>query len=258
MKTKDQVNRNVEISDAPQRIISLVPSITELLIDLGMDRAMMGRTRFCIHPAEKVKDIPVVGGVMGLNRHEIDKMQPDLIFASREENAQNEIMELANDYPLWVSDVHNLHDALAMIENIGEICGKKTFASQLTKKIREAFHQLDHIPPDIVRAAYLVWNKPLYTINADTFIHDMLKRCGIKNIFADKPKAYPVITEKEIRDRKPDFIFLPSEPYPFKEKDARDFSRMFPKTEVKRVDGEFFTWYGSHLVDAPSYFKQLF
>jgi len=258
MKTTDQINQIIEVSDSPERIISLVPSITELLIDLELDRAMMGRTRFCIHPAEKVKNIPVIGGVMGLNRHEIDKMQPDLIFASKEENAQNEIMELAKDYPVWVSDVHNLDDALAMIEAIGQICHKQRQAGVLTQKIREGFRQLDHIPPDIVRTAYLIWNNPLYTINADTFIHDMLKRCGIENIFADKPEAYPIITEKEIRERKPDFIFLSSEPYHFKEKDARDFSRIFPKAEVKRVDGEYFTWYGSHLVDAPSYFKHLF
>ncbi|HKL38056.1 MAG TPA: helical backbone metal receptor [Bacteroidales bacterium] len=258
MKTKDQVNRILEVSESPERIISLVPSITELLVDLEMDRAMLGRTRFCIHPAEKVKNIPVVGGVMGLNRHEIDKMQPDLIFASREENAQNEIMELANDYPVWVSDVHNLEEALAMIDSIGKICGKPERASQLTEKIREGFRQLDHIPPDIIRAAYLVWNNPLYTINANTFIHDMLKRCGIVNIFADKAVSYPVITEKELRERKPDFLFLPSEPYTFKEKDVRNFSRIVPKAEIKRVDGEYFTWYGSHLVDAPSYFKHLF
>jgi ABC-type Fe3+-hydroxamate transport system substrate-binding protein len=258
MKTTDQINRIIEVPEPPGRIISLVPSITELLIDLGLNRKMAGRTRFCIHPAEKVRDIPVVGGVMGLNRHEIDKIQPDLILASKEENAKNEIMDLAGDYPLWVSDVHNLEDALSMIQAIGEICGKNKEAGEITDRIRQAFGELDHIPPGIVRAVYLIWNHPLYTINGETFTHDMLKRCGIENVFADKKEAYPIISEKEIRERKPDFIFLPSEPYAFKEKDVRSFDRMFPQAEIKRVDGEYFTWYGSHLIDAPSYFKHLF
>lgn len=258
METKDQTGRRVKTPENPQRILSLVPSITELLFELRLDERMVGRTRFCVYPSQRVERIPVIGGVMGLNSHEIDKIAPDLILASREENARNEVMDLARRHPVWVSDVHNLDDALQMIESIGEICGVTKQATDIKTNIEEAFHKLDHIPPDIVRAVYLVWKDPLYTVNRNTFIHDMMARCGIENVFADKEDSYPIIREKEIRERKPDFILLPNEPYNFQEHHRRKFSESFPQTEVKRVQGEYFTWYGSHLLNAPSYFKQLF
>ncbi len=258
MEVKDQINRHVEIKGYPQRIVSLVPSITELLVDLGLEEQMVGRTRFCIHPADKVKKIPVIGGVMGLNTHEINKTGADLILAAKEENAQREVLDLAKTHPVWVSDVHNLEDALEMIASIGQICGRDDRAGQIQQQIREAFSQLNHIPPGIIRAVYLIWNNPFYTINRNTFIHDMLQRCGIENVFADKSESYPIISEKEIRASKPDFILLPSEPYNFKASELNKLADSFPKAEIKRVEGEYFTWYGSHLIHAPSYFKQLF
>jgi len=258
MEIKDQIDRTIELPESPDRILSLVPSITESLIDLGLKRRMVGRTRFCIHPADKVQSIPVIGGVMGLNQHEIDKISPDLILAAKEENAKNEIVDLSKRYPVWISDVHSLEGALDLIGSIGQMCGRQQQARDMKESIQDAFSELSHIPPGIIRAVYLVWNDPLYTINHSAFIHDMLTRCGIENVFADKKEAYPIISEKEIRDRKPDFIFLPTEPYHFRESHRRKFAESFPQAEIKRVDGEYFTWYGSHLIQAPSYFKQLF
>ena len=258
MQVTDQLYNKVDLTEEPQRIISLVPSITELLFDLDLGQYISGRTRFCIHPKEKVHRIPVLGGVMGLNFQEIEDKQPDLILASKDENAKGEITDLSKEFPVWVSDVHNLYDAISMIQTIGSMCNRNEKALAMTKQIEEAFSTLEHIPENVVRAVYLIWKNPLYTINRDTFIHDMLKRCGIENVFASKEEPYPIITEKEIRNKKPDYIFLPSEPYQFKEKDVEFFRESFPNVEIKRVDGEYFTWYGSHLVNAPSYFKQLF
>jgi len=258
MEIKDQIERTIEITKPPERILSLVPSITELLLELGLERKMAGRTRFCIHPADKVRSIPVIGGVMGLNQHEIEKISPDLILAAKEENAKNEILNLSRRYPVWVSDVHDLEGALEMIGSIGKLCNREEQARNMVDRIKQAFDGLKHIPAGVIRAVYLVWNDPLYTINHTTFIHDMLSRCGIENVFADKKEAYPIISEKEIRERKPDFIFLPSEPYHFKETHQQKYAEAFPQAEIKRVDGEYFTWYGSHLIQAPSYFKQLF
>src|SRR6056297_624735 len=258
MEIKDQIERTIEVPESPERILSLVPSITDLLIDLGLQQRMVGRTRFCIHPADHVGSIPVIGGIMGLNQHEIDKISPDLILAAKVENAKNEILDLSKRYPVWVSNVHDLEGALDMIGSIGRMCNTEEQAEDMKKRIREAFSELSQIPPGVIRAVYLVWNDPLYTINHTTFIHDMLSRCGIENVFADKKEAYPIISEKEIRERKPDFIFLPSEPYHFKETHQQKYAEAFPQAEIKRVDGEYFTWYGSHLIQAPSYFKQLF
>lgn len=258
MQIQDQIKRSIEIPRPPERILSLVPSITQLLIDLGLQQQMAGRTRFCIYPEGKVQNIPVIGGVMGLNKHEIHKIGPDLILAAKEENAKNEILDLSRHYPVWVSDVHDLKGALELIEAIGKMCDRAERAGNMAERIRKAFNGLNHIPPGVIRAVYLVWNEPLYTINNTTFIHDMLTRCGIENVFADKKEAYPIISEKEIKDRKPDFIFLPNEPYFFQENHRRKFAETFPQAEIKRVNGEYFTWYGSHLLKAPLYFKQLF
>ncbi|MBS3770727.1 MAG: helical backbone metal receptor [Bacteroidales bacterium] len=258
MQVTDQIHRTIDIPEDPRRIISLVPSITELLFDLDLEEHLKGRTRFCIHPKEKVNKVPVLGGVMGLNFHKIEKIEPDLVLASKEENAKGEIMELSNQFPVWVSDVHNLHDAFSMIYTIGWICNRNEKALALTKKIEEAFNTLNHIPENVVKAAYLIWKNPFYTVNRETFVHDMLKRSGIENVFADKKEPYPIVSEKDIRQRKADYIFLPSEPYNFKENDVKAFKQSFPKMQIKRVEGEYFTWYGSRLLNAPYYFKQLF
>ncbi len=254
----DQLGREVDIPESPKKIVSLVPSITELLFDLGLENHVVGRTKFCIHPGEKVTKVPTIGGVMGFNYHRIEEIDPDLVLGSKEENGEQEIYELAKLLPVWVSDVNNLNDALEMISSIGTICGVESRAEELIQKIKEAFETLHQIPEDVVSAAYLVWRNPLYTVGKGTFTNDMLRRAGIKNVFADKEKSYPVVNEKEIRDRKPDYIFLPSEPYPFKKKDLDEFREKFPGSEIRQVDGEYFSWYGSHLLKAPSYFKQLF
>jgi ABC-type Fe3+-hydroxamate transport system substrate-binding protein len=258
MRVTDQLNRTIEIPANPKKIISLVPSITEFLFDLNLENNIYGRTKFCIHPEEQVKKVPVLGGVMGLNYHEIEKIDPEIIFASKEENAKGEIMELSNEFPVWVSDVHNLSDALSMIQSIGSICKKEKKAQSIIHQIEVEFKTLDHIPEDIVKAVYLIWKNPFYTINKETFAHDMLRKFGVENVFASKKESYPIIDEKEIREKKPDYIFLPSEPYNFKDQDVDALRKSFPKVEIRRVDGEYFTWYGSHLLRAPSYFKQLF
>ena len=256
-KFTDQMGRNTQIDNPPERIVSLVPSITELLFELGLENKLQGRTKFCMHPQDRVEKVQTIGGVMGLNYHKLQKIKPDLILGSKEENGMNEINEVNKEYPVWVSNVENLDDALEMIHTIGEICQVSEKAKEIIEKIRKEFEKLKEIPEGVIRGAYLVWKNPLYTINKNTFIHDMLKRSGIENVFADKEEAYPKILEKEIQDRKPDYIFLPSEPYNFTMKEANEFKKKFPNSEIKQVNGEYFSWYGSHLLNAPSYFKQI-
>ena len=253
----DQIGRQTQIDNPPEKIVSLVPSITELLFELGLENLLYGRTKFCIYPKDRVAKVETIGGVMGLDYHKIQKIQPDLIIGSKEENGMNEINEINKEYPVWVSNVTNLEDATEMIRSIGEICRISEKAEETIGKINEEFEKLNEIPEGVIKGAYLVWKNPLYTINENTFIHDMLRRSGIENVFADKEEAYPKILEKEIQDRKPDYIFLPSEPYNFTEKEAKEFRKKFPNSEIRQVNGEYFSWYGSHLLNAPSYFKQI-
>jgi len=253
----DQLHREIQIEQPPKKIVSLVPSITELLFDLGLEGQISGRTKFCIHPEDKVKHVPTIGGVMGLDYHKLKEIGPDLILASKEENGMNEINEIANDFPVWVCNINNLEDALAMIRSIGEMCQVNKNAEKMEQDILQEFKKLDEIPEGVVKGAYIVWKNPLYTINQNTFIHDMLRRIGVENVFAGKEESYPKILEEELQKKNTDYIFLPSEPYNFTEREAREFRKKFPKTEVRRVDGEYFAWYGSHLLKAPSYFKQI-
>lgn len=253
----DQLGRNIQIDNPPEKIVSLVPSITELLFELGLENSLYGRTKFCIYPKDRVKKVPTIGGVMGLDYHKIQKIQPDLIIGSKEENGMNEINEISKEYQVWVSNVTNLEEALEMIRSVGKICQISEKTGKITEKIQKEFEKLHEIPEGVIRGLYLVWKNPLYTINKNTFIHDMLKRSGIENVFADKEESYPKILEKEIHDKKPDYIFLPSEPYNFTEKEANDFRKKFPASEVRQVNGEYFSWHGSHLLNAPSYFKQI-
>ena len=253
----DQLGKNIQLDNPPAKIVSLVPSITELLFELGLEDLLYGRTKFCIYPKDRVEKVETIGGVMGLDYRKIQKIQPDLIIGSKEENGMNEINEINKEYPVWVSNVTNLEDATEMIRSIGKICSISEKAEKTIKTIREEFEKLNEIPEGVIKGTYLVWKNPLYTINKNTFIHDMLRRSGIENVFADKEKAYPKIQEKEIQEKKPDYIFLPSEPYNFTEKDAKEFRKKFPNSEIRQVNGEYFSWYGSHLLNAPSYFKQI-
>ena len=235
-----------------------MPSQTELLFHLGLKDEVMGITKFCIHPAEWFADKTKVGGTKTLNIELIQQLQPDLIIANKEENEQSQIEQLANQFPVWISDIKTLDGALNMISAIGTITHKSIVAENLQKRIIENFQQLPQQFTTRKKAAYLIWRKPYMTINSDTFIHDMLLRCGFENIFANNAARYPEISIEQLEATKPDVILLSSEPYPFSEKHIEELkaSTKLHNTKVQLVDGEMFSWYGSRLVHAPEYFKK--
>ena len=235
-----------------------MPSQTELLFHLGLNDEVMGITKFCIHPAEWFADKTKVGGTKNLNIELIQQLQPDLIIANKEENQQEQIELLAQQFPVWISDIKNLDDALNMISAIGTITHKSIVAENLQKRIIENFQQLPQQFTTRKKAAYLIWRKPYMTINSDTFIHDMLLRCGFENVFANNDARYPKITIEQLEAVQPDIILLSSEPYPFSEKHIIELkaSTKLQNTKMHLVDGEMFSWYGSRLVHAPEYFKK--
>ncbi|WPU91232.1 helical backbone metal receptor [Mucilaginibacter sabulilitoris] len=250
----DQLNRAVNIPDVPKRIVSVVPSQTELLFDLGLDTEVIGITKFCIHPEHKFKTVTKVGGTKQLNIEQIKAMQPDLIVANKEENDRSQIEELINVYPVWISDINNLDSALDMIQSVGLITSREAAAKTLRDDISNRFNALS-LPILNLRVAYFIWRKPYMVAGSGTFIDSMLNVCGLTNAF--QTARYPEITAHELIATKPDVVFLSSEPYPFAQKHIDEFKEMLPGTSVILVDGEMFSWYGSRLLYASAYFTTL-
>lgn len=259
MKKKfvDNLSKEIIISYPPHRIISLVPSITELLFDLGLANEIVGVTKYCVHPKELIKSKTVVGGVHNIDFETINALKPDLIIANKEENKKVEIMQLAKNHSVWVSDVKNLNQALSLIKNIGELTNKTEEAQKINKKIINKFYN-NKIAQKNINVAYLIWKAPYITINKDTFINAMIEMCGLKNIFSEKTEQYPKVTLNEIKQASPDFILLSSEPYSFNANDAKEIKDKLPFSKIKFVDGEMFSWYGSHILKSYDYFKGLF
>ncbi|HXA01119.1 MAG TPA: helical backbone metal receptor [Cytophagaceae bacterium] len=251
---KDQMGNEVVLPATPLRIVSLVPSQTELLFDLGLENNMVGITRYCIHPKSKVGSAIEIGGTKKIDLKKIIELKPDLIIGNKEENYKEGIEGLQKKFPVWMSDIKDIYDALFMIQSIGELTGKEEDAYQLAYKIKKDL--TGYHAPYRLTASYFIWKNPYMTIGDDTFIHEMLSIAGFSNIFMDK-KRYPVVSEEEIKERSPDVIFLSSEPYPFVEKHLEEFRQLCPDTLVILVDGEMFSWYGSRLRHSVPYFKVL-
>ena len=251
----DQTGRTVHVPDLPRRIISLVPSQTELLYTLGLDTAVCGITKFCVHPEHWFRTKPRVGGTKNLQLDTIRSLQPDLIIANKEENQQEQIEALAAEFPVWVSDPKDLPSALDMIHSIGHLTGKSPEAAALIAAIQQAFAGIT-LPRIPHKTVYLIWQDPLMTVGGDTFIHAMLESCGLKNLFAASPR-YPQLTLEQLQELQPELLLLSSEPYPFKHPHLQYFREALPHCRVLLADGEYFSWYGSRMQDAPAYFREL-
>ena len=239
----------------PQRIVSLVPSQTELLFDLGLGERVVGVTKFCLHPTEARQCATVIGGTKNFDFEKIAALRPDLILGNKEENYQEGIEQLAGAYPVWLSDIATLPDAIAMIRQVGLLTGTATRANALATDIAASFVNLSAVQPPLT-TAYFIWRKPYMVAAADTFIDDMLHRAGFLNVFADQQR-YPEITPAQLAAAQPKQILLSSEPYPFREKHLEEFRDICPEATVRLVDGELFSWYGSRLRHSGAYFREL-
>jgi ABC-type Fe3+-hydroxamate transport system substrate-binding protein len=248
----DQMHRTVNVPATPQRIISLVPSQTELLYDLGLGGRVVGITKFCVHPETWFRTKTRVGGTKKVDMDKVRALKPDLIIGNKEENERSDILALEQEFPVWMSDIRDLPAALDMLVRVGELTGTQQKAELLRSKIATGFSELRTLDPPAT-VAYLIWRKPLMAAGHGTFVHDMLKRCGLINVFDPDDARYPEITPQELTDADPDVIFLSSEPYPFAAKHVAELTLICPRAHVCQVDGEPFSWYGSRLVKAPAY-----
>jgi ABC-type Fe3+-hydroxamate transport system substrate-binding protein len=258
----DQLNRTLDTPHPPRRIVSLVPSQTELLYDLGLRDEVVGITKFCLHPEEWFRTKTRVGGTKNYDFEKIKALAPDLIIGNKEENEQLQIEALMNSYPVWMSDIYTLADARDMVLKLGELVNKQAEAGALQLKIEKAFNELKefrlpHPFPD-KRVAYFIWRKPYMVAASHTFIDHLLMHCGFTNVFSGEGfKRYPEITAEQLKEADPEVILLSSEPYPFKEKHVAEFQSICKNARIETVDGELFSWYGSRLLHTPPYFKKL-
>jgi ABC-type Fe3+-hydroxamate transport system substrate-binding protein len=254
----DQMGNLLRLNHPPKRIISIVPSQTELLADWGLDESVVGITKFCIHPSNWFESKIRVGGTKKLNIDLIKSLQPDLIIGNKEENTKEDIKLLQENYPVWMSDINNIDDAYEMMLGLGKILGCLEKAEKTVEGLKLSFNELTHKISDIapLKVAYFIWQEPFMVAASGTFINEMLKIAGYKNVF-ESYKRYPEIDIELLISLKPDLIFLSSEPYPFKEKQVKYFQEKCPWAQVVIVDGELFSWYGSRMLKSAEYFLHL-
>lgn len=259
MRFGDYLGKQIKLENVPKRIVSLVPSQTELLVDLGLKDRIVGITKFCVHPRELRKTKKIVGGTKQVNYDKIKKLKPDLILCNKEENTLEMVTELQKIAPVHISDIKTISDSCDLINDYAELFDCIKEATRLIleiKKTRALFR--DRITrTNRSTVLYLIWRDPWMTIGSDTFIHKMLEENHLKNYCGDRLR-YPEINLLEVsQNNAPDFIFLSSEPYPFQEKHRKEFLSLFPKSSIILVDGEYFSWYGSRLLKAYAYFEEL-
>lgn len=252
---------NDNLSPASLRIVSLVPSITELLYDLGLEDEVVGITKFCVRPQHWFQTKTRVGGTKNVDVEKVASLKPTLIIANKEENEKVQVEALQDIAPVFVSDVSTLDEALDMINHIGNLVGRKENAREIINTIRENFSSLAGIgvhKPAVQkkRAAYLIWRSPYMAAGGDTFIHDMMVRCGLENVLSGELR-YPEVTLEQLSALGCELLMLSSEPYPFNEKHAAEMRQQLPSVSIVFVDGEMFSWYGSRLIHAAAYFTVL-
>jgi ABC-type Fe3+-hydroxamate transport system substrate-binding protein len=251
----DQLGRKVLVPVHPGRIVSLVPSQTEWLFDLGLDAEVVGITRFCVRPDSWFRSKSRVGGTKDATVERIMALQPDLVIGNKEENTPELIEELSGQVAVWMSDVRRLEDALCMMRETAYLVGKGRQGDELIALIQSAFTEL--IRGDALRCAYAIWNDPLMLAGADTFISDIIMRMGWQNVAGKPGNRYPALSEDELRQLNPEVLLLSSEPFPFGEKHIRHYRELLPEARIILADGELFSWYGSRLLHTPGYLQKL-
>jgi len=229
-----------------------VPSQTEFLYEIGLDKEVIGITKFCIHPNKWFKSKTRVGGTKTVDFDKIKTLKPDLIIANKEENTQAEIEALQKLYTVYVSDIFTLEDNYKMMSDIGELTNKQTEANSIISNIKSNFLDLKQVQKNVL---YLIWREPYMLAGQDTFINHILNKCGFTNAFKVNKSRYNEITTQQISELDVDYIFLSSEPYPFKQKHIDELQE-FTTAKIILVDGEMFSWYGSRMAKFKNYYNQ--
>ena len=264
MKTLvDQIGTSHSFKTSPKRIISLVPSQTELLYDLGLENRIIGITKFCIHPYHLKETTKIVGGTKKVHFEKIRLLKPDIIICNKEENTLEIVTELQKICPVWVTNIVTIEDNLKMIADFGQVFNCKSKAQKWSDKLIFSLNDfkqfLKYKPTGTLSktVAYFIWKDPYMVVGSNNFINELLKLNQFHNCYETLGR-YPVIDLKKMRlDGAPDLVLLSSEPYPFTEEDAVEIRQFTHNAKTIFVDGEMFSWYGSRLIKAFEYFKVL-
>lgn len=259
MQLKDQIGNVFQFENSPKRIVSLVPSQTELLYDLGLEDQIVGITKFCVHPNHFKATKQIVGGTKQVKVDKIKALQPDIIIANKEENTKEIVEELSQICPVWVTDIKTIEDNFQLILDFGKLFNKRTEAQKWVDKINFAYHDFQHFINDkpYRKTAYFIWANQYMVAGKDTFIDQMLQLNHFQNIYQTNGRYPEIEIEKMREDGDPEIIFLSSEPFPFKDQHVFEIGSNTHHAKTIFVDGEMFSWYGSRLLKAFDYFKKI-
>ncbi|MEW4922756.1 helical backbone metal receptor [Algibacter sp. 2305UL17-15] len=256
IKILDQLHRKIQFEKTPMRIVSLVPSQTELLCDLGLEEYLIGVTKFCVHPHHIKTKVSVVGGTKQIHIEKIRALHPDIILCNKEENTKDIVADCEQICEVHVSDIFTLEDSLELIIQYGILFDKGNEAFKLVTKIKNGAEDfktfIQNTTP--LKTIYFIWKNPWMVAGNNTFINYLLNLNKFDNCFGTIER-YPEIELKQRKDI--DLVLLSSEPFPFKEAHKKELQECYPNAKIILVDGEFFSWYGSRLAKAFNYFKQL-
>lgn len=257
MQTRtDHVGRQIQVLDFPQRIISLCPSQTEAMYLLGAGQRVVGRTKFCVHPKTELAAVPVVGGTKQVRRVEIERLQPDLILAEKEEQTPELVEDLARSWPVFVTDVQSLAHEKRMLRDVADLLGTPEVGDRIAAAVHTAWEGLPRLNAPL-RTAYLIWWQPVMAVAEPTFIASVLAHLGFQNVLLDTESRYPQLSLEELASRGTELVLLSSEPFPFGAKHAAEIQAVLPQARVELVDGEAFSWYGGRVLATQAYLAQL-
>lgn len=252
----DDLKQEVVLSTHPERIVSLCPSITETLVKLGLSDKLVGRTDYCYRPENETGHIPKLGAPKDIRTEELNKADPQLIIAVREENDREQVQTIREKFPVFVFDITTYNQALDMINKLGELTGKEEDAVKMAHEIDQAFAHIPQLSSPL-SFLYLVWKDPLMAAGKRTYINSILTAHGFINCLDSFIQRYVTLNIEVFKKLSFDMALLPCEPYEFTEEDRQDVLAFFPNSHVRLVDGEVFSWYGYRMKEAAHYLKEM-
>ena len=256
---KDQIGREISLKKTPERIISLVPSQTELLCDLALESQIVGITQFCVQPYHLKSVKTIVGGTKKVDFEKIKALEPDFILCNKEENTYDFLPKLEAIAPTYFSNVTSIDDTVHLISDLGTILNRRTESTNLIEKIEFKLAQFKNFiqNKETKKVAYFIWANPWMVAADETYINEMLRLNKFENIYANLSR-YPKVEINRIRyEGDPEVIFLASEPYKFTDEHAIEIATYTNRSITVFADGQMFSWYGSRLLKAFDYFMEL-
>lgn len=272
MNLTDFTFTEIDVPRPPARVVSLVPSTTESLFTLGAGGTLVGRTRYCVSPAEKVKAIEKVGGTKDPNLARILELKPDLVLANKEENRREDILHLRErGLTVYVDYATTVEESLSLVSTLGRITGLEAHADALvrqgvkavaTARLRaEEQAQANALrmtprPNARPRVVAFIWKDPWMAVGRETYAGDLIETLGGLHVLKDDPDRYVKVTPDDVAKLNPDILLFPDEPFAFKDQDLAWWREQFPRlpavaeNRLRICDGQDFVWIGTRTVEA--------